>query len=525
MLQLGYNWAMRPLSLARLMLAALLLAGLSACRAAAPALSPTAALVLAPTLLPTLTATPSLTPAPTATPTAAPSPATPDPTAILFYEPAGCQSPPADYSRLTVNGFTLNARTYAMLQHAAVLYGGEIDVAGGAITQGSYSNNGPASFGTHLGGGALDISVIRRNAYGVLYLEIEPLIRALRTAGFAAWLRDWNALGLGSGIHIHAIAIGDAELSPAAQAQIDGPAGYLRGYDGLPVAADGTPRPDPHGGPLLCAWMLQAGYRDLRSPTPAPTAAPPWQERLRLAAQAYLAGSSAAADQVARRLAFIDGQSESAATMSGPLAAAILRDASLLPTQPGPLNDLKSFWLASPADNARPWNLFDPLDYTVFSFTIRLADFDFSAWPLQPADLVYAYPLNRGLGKLFVVTEVDAAGRAYTVTNQYQLDGGQLIERYLLYDPAEPGAGIIYNQWQDRNLGRTGDGGFEVLRRKDLAAGSLYHYAVRPGDTLPALAARYGIPLSALLLANPGIDPAHLQLAQPLLIPIPTYTP
>jgi hypothetical protein len=33
-------------------------------------------------------------------------------------------------------------------------------------------------------------------------------------------------------MHIHAIAIGDSDLSPAAQEQLTGPAGYLRGYDG-----------------------------------------------------------------------------------------------------------------------------------------------------------------------------------------------------------------------------------------------------------------------------------------------------
>jgi hypothetical protein len=116
-----------------------------------------------------------------------------------------------------------------MLQYAAQLYGGEIDVAGEAITQGSYSNNGPASFGTHLGGGAVDISVMRLNTNSVLYSEIEPLVRALRTAGFAAWLRDWDELGEGSGIHIHAIAIGDKELSPEALDQLTGSFGYFRG--------------------------------------------------------------------------------------------------------------------------------------------------------------------------------------------------------------------------------------------------------------------------------------------------------
>jgi hypothetical protein len=58
----------------------------------------------------------------------------------------------------------------------------------------------------------------------------------------------------GSPIHIHAIAVGDAELSPAAQAQIDGVGGYLRGLDGL-IADYGGPSVDPLGGPIVCGWM------------------------------------------------------------------------------------------------------------------------------------------------------------------------------------------------------------------------------------------------------------------------------
>ena len=65
--------------------------------------------------------------------------------------------------------------------------------------------------------------------------DIDPLLHALRTAGFAAWLREYGELYDGSPIHIHAIAIGDAELSSAAQEQLTGEAGYFRGDSGLPT--------------------------------------------------------------------------------------------------------------------------------------------------------------------------------------------------------------------------------------------------------------------------------------------------
>ena len=151
-----------------------------------------------------------------------------------------------------------------MLAHAQELYGGELDLTGNAITQGSYTDSVAASFGTHKGGGAVDLSVLSPGAYTVLWDDIEPLLRALRVAGFAAWLRAYGELYPDSPIHIHAIAIGDQELSPAAREQLTGPAGYFRGYSGLPIAEKSTPMADRFGGPVLCQWMIDLGYQDLR---------------------------------------------------------------------------------------------------------------------------------------------------------------------------------------------------------------------------------------------------------------------
>lgn len=189
---------------------------------------------------------------------------TPVPSWTSTPEPVGCQSPPDDYTRLDVNGWTINQRTRAMLAHAQELYGGELEITGHAITQGSYSHAVAASFGTHSGGGAVDISVVRRGTYTVLWDDVEPLLRALRAAGFAAWLREYGELYTDSPIHIHAIAIGDRELSEAAENQLTGPAGYFRGYSGLPFAEGELPTPDRYGGPVLCQWMIELGYRDLR---------------------------------------------------------------------------------------------------------------------------------------------------------------------------------------------------------------------------------------------------------------------
>lgn len=218
-----------------------------------------------PTTLSEASTSTSIAPTLTLTPTASPIPVptqTPLPTSTP--EPVGCLKPPDDYTYVEVNGWTINQRTLTMLAHAQELYGGELELTGHAITQGSYHDNGAASFGTHLGGGAVDLSVLRRGTYMVLWDDIEPLLRALRAAGFAAWLREYGELYQDSPIHIHAIAIGDRELSAAAEEQLTGAAGYFRGYSGLPVEAGGMPTPDRYGGPILCQWMIDLGYRDLR---------------------------------------------------------------------------------------------------------------------------------------------------------------------------------------------------------------------------------------------------------------------
>ena len=207
---------------------------------------------------------PSLTPSPLPSDTPLPT-ATTVPTLTPTAEPAGCWRPPDDYSRVEVNNGVgvLNRRTLAMLEHAAQLYGGEIEITGYSITQGSYTSSEPASFGTHDGGGAVDLSVMRPGTWTVLYDELEPLIHALRISGFAAWVRDFNELYSGSPIHIHAVAIGDQDLSIAAREQLNGTFGYFRGFTGVPL--DGPPALDRHGGPILCQWMIDMGYQDLRN--------------------------------------------------------------------------------------------------------------------------------------------------------------------------------------------------------------------------------------------------------------------
>lgn len=113
--------------------------------------------------------------------------------------------PKQNMTRTYYGGRLVNQRTKEMLERAASIYG-----RGFTLTQGSYNRGGvQASAGTHDGGGAVDI-----NSNG---LSIAKAIEALRMAGFAAWYRT-PAEGFAP--HIHAIAIGDKELSRGAKAQV-----------------------------------------------------------------------------------------------------------------------------------------------------------------------------------------------------------------------------------------------------------------------------------------------------------------
>lgn len=124
--------------------------------------------------------------------------------------------PAHDYRRVTYGGKTVNVRTRTMLQRARVLMGlsGEF-----RLTQGSYNRGVSASAGTHDGGGVVDINVSG--------LNYNATLRALRQAGFAAWLRTPDE---GFAYHIHACAIGDREMASGARNQVSA---YFRGRNGL----------------------------------------------------------------------------------------------------------------------------------------------------------------------------------------------------------------------------------------------------------------------------------------------------
>lgn len=143
-------------------------------------------------------------------------------------------------------GKVTDARTAAMLVEAQRLAGFSFQYA-----QGSYNGNAVfASGGTHAGGGVIDVRTIpMANRKQKL-----KAVKALRTVGFAAWLRPYAAGVWGE--HIHAVAIGCDDLSSAAAAQVRA---YRNGRDGL-----AGNRPDPQASLDVKPTTFEAYRRSLK---------------------------------------------------------------------------------------------------------------------------------------------------------------------------------------------------------------------------------------------------------------------
>ena len=139
-----------------------------------------------------------------ATPTTTPTPATADATLAGFNR----TEPAHDYKHVQFRGATMNARTREMLQRAEYVMREQLGHKSFRfeVTQGSYSHSVGASAGTHDEGGALDF-----RTRGLGNGKIDDMVKAMRTAGFAAWSRGRGHDTFSP--HIHAIALGDRELS------------------------------------------------------------------------------------------------------------------------------------------------------------------------------------------------------------------------------------------------------------------------------------------------------------------------
>lgn len=115
------------------------------------------------------------------------------------------------YDKVNYHGFVLNERTLSALKYAEDLAGIPI-----LLAQGSYNGGKNAvsqSGGTHDGGGVVDLRVRQYTTK-----QRRKVVRYMRKAGFAAWYRK-EIPGLW-GPHIHAVLIGDKEMSAEAKQQV-----------------------------------------------------------------------------------------------------------------------------------------------------------------------------------------------------------------------------------------------------------------------------------------------------------------
>jgi peptidoglycan hydrolase-like protein with peptidoglycan-binding domain len=138
-------------------------------------------------------------------------------------------------------GQQVNTRTSNMLAAAEAMLSWSL-----VLSQGSYTSADPTSAGTHDGGGVVDVSVTSMTT-----TQRWETVRALRTVGFAAWLRNPSQ---GSWpYHIHAAAVSDPDLAPAASNQIHD---YYFGKNGL---ANHAPDDTPTAYQVAFTWWEKYG--------------------------------------------------------------------------------------------------------------------------------------------------------------------------------------------------------------------------------------------------------------------------
>jgi hypothetical protein len=150
----------------------------------------------------------------------------------------------------------------------------------------------------------------------------------------------------------------------------------------------------------------------------------------------------------------------------GPLAAAILRDAGVLPPETVP----HDFWLLDPLQVSGQQVLrasFPAAQYDYTRTTTPINKMDWNTFPLVPGDFLFLWHGSWGnFDHMLVVTRVDKELRTYAVTNYGTQQDGFIINEAMLYDPNDPSAGLFHTWTRERDaiLGSTGFGGFELWR-------------------------------------------------------------
>lgn len=190
------------------------------------------------------------------------------------------------------------------------------------------------------------------------------------------------------------------------------------------------------------------------------------KDRLYKASLNYLADDEEEAVYVARSIGYVPNEGHPA-TMCGPLAMSILRDAMLVDRYV----DLGDFWLLNPRDKYTVQTIlekhFQREHYQWYQTSTPINHYNFKSYPLYTGDFLYLFAGPGGTFEhMLVVTRVDDMGRAYSVFAQED-SNGYSIREVMLYDPNNPGEGYFYEITDRANaeFGLTGFGGFWMWRR------------------------------------------------------------
>jgi hypothetical protein len=203
-----------------------------------------------------------------------------------------------------------------------------------------------------------------------------------------------------------------------------------------------------------------------------------------------------------------------AASMCGPLAWTLIKDANSFPYRVGSwFQSANVFENANPKWNGLPWSAFDPETYDVIHTDNPMPGYDFATnGNMYKGDIVYSYSTlyasdDELFDHIFLVADVNEQGQRITITNisQIQPKWDCFIREAVLYIPGDMVNGVINNEWNSLTNGRTGVMGFDIFRWKWITYhlnGQPVEYSVRNGDTIETIAFDWKISPQEIVDAN-----------------------
>ena len=332
------------------------------------------------------------------------------------------------------------------------------------------------------------------------------------TQGFVVWFREYNG-----SFRLLAIPMTDGVL----QSQWSS---YITSY----WQKDGTPN-DAYIYSVMkklpCHWVIDSGY--VTNETVDSMFNLNWQVPDYLTAgRQYLAENCAEAQRVSEEMIGYPNP----ASMCGPLAWTILRDANSFPYRIGSWSaNAAAFTGANPKWNDQPWGTFDPATYTLFHTDQPMGSYDFQTnGNLYTGDVIYSYAtlyVTPGyFDHIFVVAGIDENNTRLTISNivRNMPERDCMIEELPLYTPGDLTSGAINYEWNGYGSGRTGTSGFDVFRWNWATYhnnGQAMQYTVRWGDTLETVAFDWKISPEMIEQTNQLASDAQLIPGQVIILP------